>query len=73
MNEAEKTLQELLDETHFRYGGTLFLAADGSFVNTKGEFISAYEVLIKLEKLRDAVSRGRDLLSVYMAKRGLKE
>ena len=65
MTDTMKKLTDLLDDVHFSCGtGELYLAADGSFVNSRGDRMHPYDVLLKVEKLRDALSRGRDYLAV---------
>ena len=67
----EDILKELLDNASFKSGCRIFLAADGRYVNTRGEYIDPYDLLVRFENLRDAVSRGRDLFQVIMAKQDL--
>lgn len=67
MKETADKLKELLENADFRYGHEVFLTAYGRYVNSRGDLIDPYTILVKIGGLTDAVKRGRDLLSVMMA------
>jgi hypothetical protein len=67
MKETTEKLTELLERAYIDAHDTVLLAGDDTFRNFRGDYVSPYEVLVKTEKLRDAVSRGRDLFSVIVA------
>ncbi len=63
-----KTLRDLLDNASVDAHGEVFLAANGSFINSRGDRMHPYDLLRKIENLRDAVSRSRELFAVIIAK-----
>jgi hypothetical protein len=63
-----KALRDLLDNAYVDSHGEVFLAADGSFINNRGDRMHPYDLLRRIEKLRDAASRSRDLFTIIMAK-----
>ena len=60
-------IKEILKDAKFSAGGEIFISGDGNFVNRRAEYMINYDVLVKLEKLRNAVSRAHDLISILKA------
>lgn len=58
-----ENLKEILKEAKFN-GGEVFLSGDGHFVDCRGERMNPYNILIKIYKLREAVSRAHDFASL---------
>ena len=58
-------LKELLSDTRSTCNEPVFLTAQGNYVDKAGNFIHPYDLLVRIEKLRDTVSRGNDL--AYLA------
>jgi hypothetical protein len=50
-------MRELLSEANSSFGSEIFLSGSGGFVNRRGEHLNPYDVLKKIEGLRQAVYR----------------
>ena len=64
MKEQIDKIKEILQDAKFKAGGEIFMSGDGIFVNKRCEYLQNSDVLIKCEKLRQAVSRSYDLICV---------
>lgn len=61
--ETIEKLKLLLEDAKFRAGGEIFMDGEGHFFNKKCEFLPYADVLMKVEKLRQAVNRAFDYVS----------
>jgi hypothetical protein len=65
--EIIEKLYLLLEDAKFRAGSEIFMDGDGHFFNKRCELFPNSDVLVKVEKLRQAVNRGYDYVSALKA------
>ena len=65
--ETIEKLKSVLEDAKFAAGGEIFMDGEGRFVNRRCEYMASADVLVKVEKLRQAVNRAHDYASTLEA------